>query len=192
MCYNTFMEIIISKLKSAATATVILFASVGAVYSQSYDLDVLFDRLQKVDAVDATALEAKIVLEWSKSGSAAFDLLLTQAKIAIDAQDHKTAMQHLNALTDHAPNFAEGWNLTAVTLFNMGKIGPSLEAIERTLALEPRHFRALEGLVFILEDSGLYKDAFDVVLMIESIHPHAEILSKSRDRLEVKIQGQAL
>ena len=186
------MEIIISKLKSAATATVILFASVGAVCAQSSDLDALFDRLRWVEALDAAALEAKIMLEWSKSGSVAIDLLLTRAQIAIDAQNHKTAMQYLNALTDHAPDFAEGWNLTAVTLFNMGKIGPALEAIERTLALEPRHFRALEGLVFILEDAGLYNEAFDAMLLIESIHPHAEILSTSRVRLEAKTQGQAL
>ena len=192
MCYKVIMDILISKLKSAATATTILFASVGAVCAQSSDLDALFDRLRWVEALDAAALEAKIMLEWSKSGSAAIDLLLTRAQIAIDAQDHKTAMQYLNALTDHAPDFAEGWNLTAVTLFNMGKIGPALEAIERTLALEPRHFRALEGLVFILEDAGLYNEAFDAVLLIESIHPHAEILSTSRVRLEAKTQGQAL
>ena len=42
-----------------------------------------------MEAVDATALEAKILLEWSKSGSAAIDYLLTRARLAIDAQDYR-------------------------------------------------------------------------------------------------------
>ena len=74
----------------------------------------------------------------------------------------------------------------------MNKIGPALAAIERTLVLEPRHFRAMEGLVFILEDLGMYKFALEVVRLIENIHPHAEILSTAGHRLDAKTQGQAL
>jgi len=99
----------------------------------------------------------------------AADLLLSRAKIAIDAGDQKAAMGYLTALTDHAPEFAEGWNLSAVTLFNMGKIGPALAALERTLALEPRHFQALEGLVLIFDDAGLYQEAFEILRRIEAI-----------------------
>ncbi len=186
------MNGISSKLKSVATATAILFASSGTLWAQSSDLDSLFDRLQRVEAVDVAALETKIMLVWSKSGSAAMDFLLTRAKIAIELQDYNMAMVHLNALTDHAPDFAEGWNLSAVALYNMNKIGPALAAIERTLTLEPRHFRAMEGLVFILEDLGMYKFALEVVRLIETIHPHAEILSTAGHRLDAKTQGQAL
>ena len=186
------MNGIFSKLKSVATVIAILLASSGTLWAQSSDLDALFDRLQKVEAVDVAALETKITLVWSKSGSTAMDFLLTRAKIAIEVKDYNTAMVHLNALTDHAPDFAEGWNLSAVALYNMNKIGPALAAIERTLALEPRHFRAMEGLVFILEDLGMYKFALEVVYLIETIHPHAEILSTAGYRLDAKTQGQAL
>ena len=60
------------------------------------------------------------------------------------------------------------------------------------LALEPRHFVALEGLVLIFDDAGLYEEAFEILHRIEAIHPHAEILSKARARLEAKTLGQAL
>ena len=113
------MNGISSKLKSVATATAILFASSGTLWAQSSDLDSLLDRLQRVEAVYVAALETKIMLVWSKSGSAAMDFLLTRAKIAIELQDYNMAMVHLNALTDHAPDFAEGWNLSAVALYNM-------------------------------------------------------------------------
>ena len=186
------MTSVVWKLKSIVAAICLFVAATGMAAEQSARLDPLFGRLKNADAADAPALEAKIRQEWSKSGSAAADLLLSRAKIAIDAGDQKGAMGHLTALTDHAPEFAEGWNLSAVTLLNMGKIGPALAALERTLALEPRHFQALEGLVLIFDDAGLYEEAFEILHRIEAIHPHAEILSKARARLEAKTLGQAL
>ena len=186
------MKIVFSKFKCALTSTAILFVTVSTLCAQSSDLAVLFKKLKTVEAVDAPALETKILLEWSKSGSAAIDYLLSLAKIAMDAQDYRGALLHLNALTDHSPEFAEGWNLSAVTPYKIGKAGPALDVIEHTLALEPRHFRALEVLMFILEDAGLFVEAFETFQMIEAIHPHSEILSTAKDRLNAKIQGQAL
>ena len=112
--------------------------------------------------------------------------------MAIDLQDHETSLQNLNALTDQAPKFAEGWNLSAVTLYHLGKLGPALGALVRVVVLEPRHFKALEGLLFILENADLFLEAFEVFQMLKAIHPHAEILSMVRKRLNVKTQGQAL
>ena len=186
------MDSIFWKLKSILAAICLFAAAAEMAAGQSARLDALFERLKNVDAADALALEAKIRQEWSKSGSPAADLLLSRAKIAIDAGDQKTAMGYLTALTDHAPEFAEGWNLSAVTLFNMGKIGPALAALERALSLEPRHFQALEGLVLIFDDAGLYQEAYKILRRIEAIHPHAEIISKARALLEAKTLGQAL
>ncbi len=186
------MKIVFSKFKCALTSAAILFVTVSTLCAQSSDLAILFKKLKTVDAVDAPALETKILVEWSKSGSAAIDYLFSRAQIAMDSQDYGVALLHLNALTDHAPEFAEGWNLSAVILYKLGKAGPALAAIGHTLALEPRHFRALEVLMFILEDAGLFLEAFEVFQMIEAIHPHAEILSTAKDRLNAKIQGQAL
>ena len=186
------MNSVVWKLKSIVAAIGLFVAATGMAAGQSVRLDPLFERLKSVDAADAPALEAKIRQEWSKSGSPAANLLLSQAKIAIDADDHKAAMRHLTALTDHAPEFAEGWSLSAVSLFNMGKVGPAMAAIERTLALEPRHFVALEGLVLIFDDAGLYQEAFEILRRIEAIHPNAEILLNARARLEAKTLGQAL
>ena len=130
------MKILFSKFKSVLILTVILFVTAWTLCAQSPDLDVLFKKRKKVEAVDATALEAKILLEWSKSGSAAIDYLLTRARLAIDAQDYKVALQHLNALPDHAPEFSKDWNLSAVVLYQPAKAGPALAAIERALALD--------------------------------------------------------
>ena len=186
------MKIIFLKFKCVLTSVAILFVTASTLCAQSSDLAILLKKLKTVDAVDASVLETKILLEWSKSGSAAIDYLFSLAQTSIDAQDYGVALIHLNALTDHAPEFPEGWNLSAITLYKLGKTGPALAAIGHTLALEPRHFRALEGLMLILEDAGLFVEAFEIFQMIEAIHPHAEILSTAKDRLNAKIQGQAL
>ena len=64
------------------------------------------------------------------------------------------AYNHFTALTDHAPEFAEGWNARATLFFEMQHFGPSIADIGRVLAIEPRHFGALTGLGFMLEDMG--------------------------------------
>src|SRR5690606_3470319 len=90
--------------------------------------------------------EADILREWSKSGSPAMDLLLKRGREAMEAGDLKAAIEHLTALTDHAPEFAEGWNARATAYFLAGAFGPSVDDIRHTLALNPRHFGALAGL----------------------------------------------
>jgi tetratricopeptide (TPR) repeat protein len=180
------------KIKSALAAIVIIFFSQTCLYAQSEDLDTLFKSLQIVEPTDAPEIETKILLEWSKSGSPAMDLLLNRARIALLNEDYDTALKHLNALTDHAPNFVEGWSLSAVALQKLGKTGPALDRIKRTLAIEPRHFHALTGLAAILEDAGLFFEAYEVIGIIEIIHPHFEKLDTIRQRLVVKTQGQAL
>jgi tetratricopeptide (TPR) repeat protein len=186
------MNNICCKIKSALAAIVIIFFSQTCLYAQSQDLDTLFERLLIVEPADVPELETKILLEWSKSGSPAMDILLNRGRIALLNEDYDLALKHLNALTDHAPNFAEGWSLSAVTMQKMGKTGPALDGIRRTVAIEPRHFHALSGLAFILEDAGLFFEAYEIINMIKTIHPHFEKLDTIRQRLAVKIQGQAL
>ena len=78
------MKLVSFKFKSALMTTVILFATSGIIYTQSSDLDLLFKKLKNVDAIGALALEQKILLEWSKSGSTSIDFLLTRVRMAID------------------------------------------------------------------------------------------------------------
>ena len=79
------------------------------------------------------------------------DLLLQRGQEAMEAGDLDAAIEHFTALTDHAPDFAEGWNARATAFFQDERYGPALADIERTLALNPDHFGALMGLAMILE-----------------------------------------
>jgi tetratricopeptide (TPR) repeat protein len=116
--------------------------------------DELLDRLAQPDLRNWDVVEQQLYQAWSRSGSASADYLLRQGRDALEASDYEAAYDHLTALTDHAPDFAEGWNARATLLFQMGAYGPSIADIQRVLALEPRHYGALTGLGIMLEEMG--------------------------------------
>jgi tetratricopeptide (TPR) repeat protein len=160
--------------------------------AQSADLDDLFTRLQSADARAAMRIEREIWTEWSKSGSPAMDLLLERGRAALQAGDAQTAIGHLTALTDHAPDFAEGWNARATAYFQAGEYGPALQDIGRTLTLNPRHFGALSGLAAIFEQMDRPDQALEAYKAALAIHPHLRGVEEAVDRLEAKAAGQEL
>ena len=178
-----------SRLLAAVAA---LFLGAGAMAAQDAKMDDLFARLQKADAAEAARIERLIVIEWSKSGSPAMDLLLQRGREALDNGDTAAAIEHLTALTDHAPDFAEGWNALATAWYTEGEFGPSVEDIARTLTLNPRHFGALAGLGMIFEEIGEPEKAREVYKAALAIHPHMQGVSEAAKRIEAETAGQDL
>lgn len=169
-----------------------LFFGMGAAGAQTPALDALFDELQTADAQAAARIEREIWTEWSKSGSPAMDLLLQRGRDAIDAGDLPAAIEHFTALTDHAPDFAEGWNARATAYFMAGEVGPSINDIARTLSLNPRHFGALSGLGMIFEQLDQPEKALEVYKAALAIHPQLQGVIDSIERLEAETAGQDL
>ena len=155
-------------------------------------LDALFAELQDPQLDDWQAVEKRIRQEWSHSGSAAMDLLLERGRAAMARGDYAAAIEHLTALTDHAPDFAEGWNARATAFFEMDEYGLSVADIRRTLALEPRHFGALAGLGMIyerLDRPGAALKAYEAAL---AVHPYRPDLRKAVKRLREQVRGVEL
>jgi tetratricopeptide (TPR) repeat protein len=155
-------------------------------------LDGLFARLKEADEGAAGRIEREIWAEWSKSGSPAMDLLLKRGRDAMQAGDLPAAIEHLTALVDHSPGFAEGWNARATAYFQAGLFGPSVADIARTLELNPRHFGALSGFGMILEATGQDAEALEVYRAALAIHPHLDGVMDAVKRLEAKTAGQDL
>ncbi len=80
-------------------------------------LDQLYDSLATASPADAKGLEREIRLEWRKTGSPAMDLLLKRGREALERGEFDVAIEHLTALTDHAPDFAEGFHYAGAGLF---------------------------------------------------------------------------
>lgn len=155
-------------------------------------VDDLLDRLAEPDLRNWPVVEDEIYMLWSRSGSATADYLLNRGRAALAAGDLEAAYDHLTALTDHAPEFAEGWNARATMFFQANRYGPSIADIQRVLALEPRHFGALTGLGFMLEEMERYEDALRALRAAQAIHPHRDDINDAILRVERALGGQTL
>jgi tetratricopeptide (TPR) repeat protein len=146
-------------------------------------LDRLFGRLQtaKSDA-EAKAAEQAIWGLWTHSGSATDDILLEQAVKAMNSRHYSEAIQILDALIEHAPEFAEAWNKRATVNYITGKLDRSLSDIDKVLELEPRHFGALSGLGMIRRDRGDERGALEAFRDALAINPY---MSNVRDAVKL-------
>lgn len=160
--------------------------------AQTPELDTLFAELAASDQRSSRRIERQIWSEWSKSGSAAMDLLLQRGRDAMAAGDTQAAIDHFTALTDHAPDFAEGWNARATAYFTAGDYGPSVQDIGKVLTLNPRHFGALSGLAVIMQELGRPEAALKAYQAALAIHPHLDGVTEAIERLERETAGQEL
>jgi tetratricopeptide (TPR) repeat protein len=99
----------------------------------------------------ATAAVSAIWEHWQTAPDAEAQRLLNDAQRHIRAARFDLAMERLDTLIAREPDYAEGWNTRATTLFLQGKYAESLADVETTLSLEPRHFGALSGKAMILK-----------------------------------------
>ncbi len=164
----------------------------GAAQDQAAKLDALFADLADPETKNWQIVEQDIWREWSRSGSAAMDLLLQRGRAAMAADEVPVAIGHLTALTDHAPEFAEGWNALATAYFQAGEFGPSIDAIKHVLALNPRHFGALSGLGSIFESLGYDEDALAAYKAALVIDPHLDGVAEAISRIEKANAGETL
>lgn len=179
-------------LNSATAILAVLLFSLSPAAAQTDTLDDLFAQLEVSNETNWQPIERKIWREWRRSGSAAMDLLMKRGRDALEAGNHREAIQHFSALIDHAPDFAEAYNARATAFFAAERLGLSVADIRQTLALNPRHFGALSGFGMILERTGRDKDALEVYRAVLDIHPHRPDVIDAVARLEQKLQGQAL
>ena len=152
----------------------------------------LFAELQEADPSQVARLEEEIRLIWSRSGSPAMDLLLRRGEDALDEGEFDVAVEHLTALIDHAPDFAEAYHARATAYYQQGEIGPALDDLRQTLVLNPRHFGAMFGFGAILQELGRPEDALEVFRQVEQISPNSPDLQLVIDALETQLEGRAL
>ena len=110
-------------------------------------LDNLFARLKTIDDMAlAKDVERDIWGIWAHSGDEEIDRDMKKGLEAMDLGNVKAALAVFDSVVKKAPGFAEGWNKRATIYYYMNEYEASIRDVEKTLALEPRHFGALAGL----------------------------------------------
>jgi tetratricopeptide (TPR) repeat protein len=150
---------------------------------------------QLKDAPDEEAAErlAKAIERvWRQSGSDTADLLMERAGIAIQAKNFDLAVQLLSGLTEVAPDFAEGWNQLASVYFLKEDYDQAMRGLRRVLALEPQHYKAIEGLALILREMGDKKGALRATRRALTVYPHLKSAQTQEEELRRDVEGQGI
>ena len=135
-------------------------------------LESLYAHLATAEGEDAAQLIAgSIERIWLHSGSDTIGLLMERAIKAAEEKNYDLALKLLDAVVELAPDYAEGWNRRALVYYLRDELALALGDLRRALALEPNHFKALDGLAQILREMGEKKAALKALHHLLSVHP---------------------
>jgi tetratricopeptide (TPR) repeat protein len=154
-------------------------------------LDFLFGALKAApDEASAKHVEARIWALWLQTPSDTAALLMARAKAAIDAQQVDVALKLLDNVIKLRPDYIEAWNRRATLYYLQNDYMRSLADVQQVLIREPRHFGALTGLGFIMQDLGDDKRALDAFRKALAINPHLDKIPERVRTLSEKVEGR--
>ncbi len=145
-------------------------------------LDQLFRHLAVGDC-SVQALEDEIWHLWMQHPHRAASRALDRAADDIAGQRFDLAETRLHYLLRACPDFPEAWNKSATLYYLMERDEESVQAIHRTLELEPRHFGALSALGEICMGQGDRDAALLAFSAALRINPHLDGARASVERL---------
>lgn len=155
------------------------------------ELDDLFSKLASAKSKpEADKIARDIQIAWLQSGSDTVDVLMERAATALRSDDAGLALDLLDVVVSLRPEYAEGWNRRASVFYMQEQFGKSLADIERTLALEPRHWGALSGLAIIQRRLGKDASALETFKRALAIHPELDNAKSAVKDLEEKAEGE--
>ncbi len=117
---------------------------------------------------------------------------MQRAGIALKSQKYDLATQILTALTEAEPRFVEGWNQLATIYFLQEDYTNAMRELRHVLALDPRHFKAIEGMGIILRETGHKKAALEVTRRALAINPHLKSAKQAIEELSREVDGQGI
>ncbi len=147
---------------------------------------------QAHDAAQAAPIAATIEGLWGSTESPTIGVLMNRAYKALGENRNELALQMLDAVVELAPDYAEGWSRRAYVFYRQSDYDRAVGDLRRALALEPNHFKALEGLARILRESGQKKSALKVYEQLLRIHPYMPGAKEAADELRLEVEGQGI
>jgi tetratricopeptide (TPR) repeat protein len=153
----------------------------------------LYAHLAKApDAEQAAEISKTIEGLWLHSGSDTIGVLMRRGIKAINEQHNELALKMLDAVVELAPDYAEGWSRRAFVYYLQNDTEHAVGDLRRALALDPNHYKALDGLARILRESGQKKSALRAYQALLRINPYADGAKQAERELSVEVEGQEI
>jgi tetratricopeptide (TPR) repeat protein len=153
----------------------------------------LYAHLAAADSAEtAKKVQSTIERLWGHSGSDTVALLMQRAAKALGTKNNDLALKFMDYVVLLAPDYAEGFNRRAFIHFSRNDMASAVGDLRRALALEPNHFKALDGLAQIWRQTGNAKGALSVVKQLLEVHPYWEGAAKMAEDLAREVDGQGI
>jgi tetratricopeptide (TPR) repeat protein len=184
------MERLMLWLATAAT----LFVAMPTLAAQDDPrLRELFEKLAVADDDrEGELIQAAIWTLWLNSGDPRIDTLMMRGMAAMDGRDLVAAESIFTEMVRKKPDFAEGWNKRATVRYLARDYKGSLADIDKTLALEPRHFGALSGLGMVNMALGRDEEALAAFKRAFALYPNLPGAQEQMRELEERIHGRRI
>lgn len=156
-------------------------------------LDVLFERLLSATSMEAASdIEGQIWSIWVHRGDARVDSHMSNGIRAMRSGALKLSLSEFTKVIVLDPDFAEGWNKRATVHYMMGNLQHSVSDIQRTLALEPRHYGAISGMGLIFDATDNPKGALDAWQRVLNITPYNQAVKDRVLELKALLDGKPI
>ena len=161
------------------------------------ELNNLFKQLKNSQATQAIEVENKIWKIWAthptkdRKGYRLTELL-DQGSLLIDRRQLKKAYEIFTQIIAADPKWSEAWNKRATALYLMKRYQSSLDDINITLTLEPRHFGALTGQALNYIELKQYEKAIKSYKAAQKIYPVIDAAKKMIPQLQELINDQTV
>jgi len=175
-----------------------LFFSNANAEDRKSELNKLFSQLKNSkDLSSAQIVEKKIWEIWlihPSDDRRGFRLteLLTQGSRLMEMGELNKAYQLFTTIIATEPDWSEAWNKRATVLYLMNRYQSSLEDIQITLTLEPRHFAALSGQALNYIELKKYEKAIKSYKAAQKIYPLLGSAKKMIPELQELINDQSI
>lgn len=156
-------------------------------------LEDLYKQLRETtEAEDAKVVTSAIERLWLRSGSDTVDLLMARTAKLLEDEKYDLALNILDSIIELAPDYAEGWTRRAAVFFAKKEFGQSLENLRHALAIDPSHYKAIQGLGLLMQELGEKEAALKAFRRLLKVHPHLEEALQAVKDLSRDVEGQGI
>ena len=183
-------------LLSILVLGLLFFSNVNAEEREG-ELNNLFKKLKNSQTTQAIEIENKILKIWEthptkdRKGYRLTELL-DRGSLLIDRRQFKKAYEIFSQIIAVDSKWSEAWNKRATVLYLMKRYESSLDDINITLALEPRHFGALSGQALNYIELKQYEKAIKSYKAAQKIYPAINASKKMIPQIQELINDQTI